>query len=79
MRIGKFEFGIAPLSMMAVFIVLSIFAVLSAINQARPEWPMPLSSLIIINEAMALLVTLVYGITLHLVMSLLSWIKKREA
>ena len=64
-RIGKYELGFAPLSMAAVFVVLSIFAVLAALRQARPEWPMPLSSLLIINESLALLATLIYGILLH--------------
>ena len=76
-RIGKFELGFAPLSMMAVFIILSVVAVLSAVRQARPEWPMPLSSLIIINEIMALIATLVYGILLHLTIALTGWIKAR--
>lgn len=78
MRIGKFEFGFAPFSMMVLFIVLSIFAILAAVRQARPEWPMPLSSLIIINESLALLATLVYGIILHLVMSLIGWYGSRR-
>ncbi|MDE6549481.1 MAG: hypothetical protein K2L22_10845 [Muribaculaceae bacterium] len=73
MRIGKLKIGLAPLSMVVLFIVLSIFAILAAVRQARPEWPMPLSSLIIINESMALLATLVYGIILHLIMAFLGW------
>ena len=76
-RIGRFELGFAPLSMAVVFIVLSVFAVLSATRQARPEWPMPLSSLIIINESMALIATLVYGILLHLAIVLTGWIRAR--
>ena len=77
-RIGRHEFGLAPLSMAIVFVVLSIFAVLSAFGQARPEWPMPLSSLLIINEGMALLATLIYGILLHLVTAFISWKRTRE-
>lgn len=73
MRIGKFEFGFAPLSMIVLFVILSVFAVLAAVRQARPEWPVPLSSLIIINESLALLATLVYGIILHLIMALIGW------
>ena len=77
MRIGKFELGFAPLSMAIVFIVLSVFAVLSAVRQARPEWPMPLSSLIIINESLALLGTLIYGILLHMTVALTKWLRTR--
>ncbi len=76
-RIGKYEFGFAPCSMALLFVVLSVVAVLSAINQARPEFPMPLTSLIIINECFALLGTLVYGILLHLTISLIAYIRRR--
>lgn len=78
MKIGKYEFGLAPVSMIIIFIVLSVIAVLSAFNQATPEWPMPLSSLLIINESMALLATLVYGIILHLISAIISWIRARK-
>ncbi|MDE5997903.1 MAG: hypothetical protein K2G77_06815 [Muribaculaceae bacterium] len=77
-RIGRFELGIPPLSMIAVFVVLSIIAIWFAVSQARPEWPMPLSGLIIINESVALLATLVYGILLHVIKTLRSWIKSRK-
>lgn len=77
-RIGKFEMGFAPLSMAIMFLFLSIFAILSALSQAKPESPMPLSSLIIINETMALLATLVYGIFVHLIMSFVQWNKRRK-
>ena len=75
-RIGRFEFGFAPLSMVILFIVLSIFAILSALSQARPEWSMPVSGLIIINESVALVATLAFGILLHLIMTFMSWIKQ---
>lgn len=65
-QIGKYRFGFLPVSMMVVFILLSICAILAAIRQARPEWPMPLWNIILINEGMALLGTLVYGIIVHL-------------
>lgn len=77
-RIGKYEFGFAPFSMAVLFVVLSIVAVLSAIYQARPEFPMPLTSLIIINECFALMATLVYGILLHLTISFITYIKRRK-
>ncbi len=73
--IGKYKFGYASLSMMIVFVVLSISAVLSAFNQVKTEYPMPLSSIIFINESMALLATLVYGIILHLALSLIKRFK----
>lgn len=78
MKIGKYEFGFAPVSMTIIFIVLSVIAVLSAFYQVRPEWPMPLSSLLIINESMALLATLVYGIILHFISAIISWIRARK-
>lgn len=74
--LGKYKFGYAPLSMMIVFVVLSITAILSALNQAKPEYPMPLSGIIVINEGLALLATLVYGIILHLALSLIRRFKK---
>lgn len=64
-QIGKYRFGFAPVSMVIVFIVLSAGAVIAAVRQARPEWPMPLSQLILINETLALIVTLIYGILTH--------------
>lgn len=64
-RIGKYRFGFAPISMIVVFVILSVCAIISAVRQARPEWPMPLWQIILINEVLALLVTLVYGILAH--------------
>lgn len=75
-RIGRYEFGIAPLSMVVVFIVLSVSAVAAAFDQARPEYPVSLSGLVVINEGMALLATLVYGISVHFVMALIERLKK---
>ncbi len=77
MRIGKYEFGLAPLSMAMVFIILTFCAIFSALHQARPEYPMPLSGLIIINEGLALIATLVYGIFLHLIILCIKWYKSR--
>lgn len=71
-QIGRYRLGFAPLSMIVVFIVLSVCAVIAAFQQARPEWPMPLSYLIIINEGMALLATLVYGIFVHFAISIIN-------
>lgn len=75
-QIGRYKLGIAQLSMIVVFIVLSVLAVVAAFQQARPEWPMPLSCLIIINEGMALLATLVYGIFLHFAISIIDRLKQ---
>lgn len=75
-QIGRYKLGFAPLSMIVVFVILSVCAVTAAFQQARPEWPMPLSSLIIINEGMALLATLVYGIFLHFAIAIIN--KPRE-
>lgn len=76
-QIGKYKFGFAALSMIVVFIVLSVCAVVAAFQQARPEWSMPLSHIIIINEGMALLATLVYGIFAHFALTIINRIRKR--
>ncbi len=75
-QIGRYKLGFAPLSMIVVFIVLSGCAIFTAFQQARPEWPMPLSHIIIINEGMALLATLVYGIFVHFAIAVISRLRK---
>lgn len=75
-QIGRYKFGVGPVSMIIVFIVLSVCAVVAAFHQAKPEYPMPLSGLIIINEGMALLATLVYGIFVHFAVALINRLKK---
>ncbi|MEZ3551810.1 hypothetical protein [uncultured Duncaniella sp.] len=75
-QIGRYKMGFAPFSMIVVFIVLSVCAVVAAFHQARPEFPMPLSKIILINEGMALLATLVYGILAHFAIVLIDRIKK---
>lgn len=75
-QIGRYRLGFAPLSMIVVFIVLSVCAVIAAFLQARPEWPMPLSNLIIINEGMALLATIVYGIFVHFISAIINKLRK---
>lgn len=49
-QIGKCKLGFAPLSIIVVFIVLSVCAIVAAFQQARPEWSMLLSHIILINE-----------------------------
>lgn len=61
--------------MVIVFIVLSAGAVIAAVRQARPELPMPLAQLILVNEMLALIVTLIYGILTHLVFTLIDRIR----
>ncbi|MDE5629494.1 MAG: hypothetical protein K2I69_08035 [Muribaculaceae bacterium] len=75
-QIGKYRFGFAPLSMIVVFIVLSVCAIVAAFQQAQPECPVPLSHIIIINEGMALLATLAYGIFAHFTIEIISKLKK---
>ena len=75
-QIGRYKMGFAPFSMIVMFIVLSVCAVVAAFHQARPEFPMPLSKIILINEGMALLATLVYGILAHFAIVLIDRIKK---
>lgn len=74
-QIGRYKFGIAPVSMIVVFIVLSICAIVAAFDQARPEYTMSIGDLILINEGMALLATLVYGIITHFVIVILNKIR----
>lgn len=75
-QVGRYRLGFAPLSMIVVFIVLSVCAIVAAFHQARPEWPMSLSYTIIINEGMALLATLVYGIFAHFAIAIINKIRK---
>ena len=75
-QIGRYKLGVAPVSIIIVFIVLSMCAVITAFHQAKPEYPMPLSGLIMINEGMALLATLVYGIFVHFAIALIHRLKK---
>lgn len=70
-RIGRYEFGLAPVSMVVVFIVLSTCALITAFHQSRPDWTIPLSHRILINESIALLATLVYGIFIHFIIALI--------
>lgn len=76
LQIGKYKIGFAPASMIIVLIVLSACAVIAAFHQAKPEYPMPLSRLIVINEGMALLATLVYGIFVHFAIAIINRLKK---
>lgn len=75
-RIGRYRFGLAAASMIVVFVVLSVCAVVAALHQARPEYPMPLSGLILINEGMALLATMVYGIVVHFLIAIIDKFRK---
>lgn len=75
-QIGRYRSGFAPLSMIVVFIVLSICAIATAFDQSRPEYPMPLSHTIIVYEGMAIAATLVYGIFAHFVTVLINRLKQ---
>lgn len=75
-QVGRYRLGLAPLSMIVVFIVLSVCAIVAAFHQVRAEWPMPLSNIIIINEGMALLTTLVYGIFAHFAIAIINKLRK---
>ncbi len=74
-QIGRYKLGFAPLSMIVVFIVLSVCAVVAAFHQARPEYSVSMSGLILVNEGLALLVTLVYGIFVHFALAIINRIK----
>ena len=76
LQIGKYKIGFVPLSMVVVFIVLSLCVIFVSFHQYRQEWSMPLSLIIIINEGLALMITLVYGILGHFVISIINYFKK---
>jgi hypothetical protein len=75
-QIGRYKFGFVPLSMIAVFIVLTACAVVASITQDNPYSPLPLSARILINDGMALLATLVYGIFAHFAIVIITQLKK---
>lgn len=77
LRVGRYRLGFAPVSMIVLFIVLSVSAVIISIRQSDPEWSMPLGYLLVINEGFALLATLVYGILVHLFQVICGKLKKR--
>lgn len=72
LRIGRFRLGFAPLSMISVFIILTVIAIISAFRQVSPECPMPLSGYIFVNESLALAGTLVCGVALHFIQVIIS-------
>lgn len=77
-RIGRYCFGVAQFSMILVFIVLSVIAVAVSLNQVSPAYPMPLSQLLLVNEGIALLATLVYGVCAHFVDAFIKWRRKQK-
>ena len=70
-RDTRFHISRAAASIVIVFLILSVIAISSALLQDRPEWAMPLWGVLIINESLALAGTLVYGIILHVVPTLI--------
>lgn len=76
-QIGKYKLGFAPVSMIAVFIVLSVCAIVAAFRQDSPYCSMPLWGFIVINESMALAATLVYGIFAHFAIVIINKLKNR--
>lgn len=75
-RIGQLKFGIAALSTLILLVVLSVCAIFVSFSQARPESPMPLGQLLMINEGFALLVTLLYGIFIHVTLYIINRFRK---
>lgn len=64
-------------SMLAIFIILTIIAVITSIRQAAPEEPVPLQYLLVINISKALVATLVYGILAHFTIALRTRLRKK--
>lgn len=77
-RIGKYKIGALPLSVVVVLILLSAWAVIAAFVQARPEWPLPVSEIILINECMAMVATLIYGILAHFAIALIRYFRSKN-
>ena len=75
-RVGKYSLGFPQASMIAVFIALSVCAVVASLQQSRPEWPMPFWQILLVNEGMALLATLIYGIFAHFITAIISHRRK---
>lgn len=75
-QIGQYKFGFAPLSMIAVFIVLTACAVVASVTRDNLYSPLPLSVRMLINEGMALMATLVYGIFAHFAIIIINRLKK---
>ena len=77
-KVGRYRFGIAPVSMIFVFIVLSVGAIVGAVRQYRPECSMPLSTLIIIKASGALMLTLLYGIIVHFALAIINKFRNKN-
>lgn len=75
-QIGQYKFGFAPLSMIAVLIVLTACAVVASVTRDNLYSPLPLSVRMLINEGMALMATLVYGIFAHFAIIIINRLKK---
>lgn len=76
-QIGKYRLSIGTASIIMVFIVLSVCAVIAAIRHAEPENSLPLYWQMI-NETIALLIILIYGITLHITASIINRLNNRN-
>ena len=78
-QIGRFRFGFAVFSTIIVFVVLSVCTIVAAVHQARPEFPAPLYQIVLINEGMALIGTLIYGIFAHFTLAIINQFKAKES
>lgn len=64
-------------SVLAIFIILTILAVITSIRQTAPEEPVPLQYLLVINISKALVATLIYGILAHFAIAIHSRLRKK--
>lgn len=76
--IGRYRIGAIAFSAFILFIVLTICAVFSAIDEYSDMSPAPLWFYITANETMALAVTLAYGISAHFVMAAIDYFRKKR-
>lgn len=77
-QIGKYKLGFAAFSTLIIFIVLSLCAIVAAFHKAAPDYALPLRDIILINEGMALLATLIYGIFAHFAIVIIDKIRRNR-
>lgn len=76
-QIGRYKMGFAFFSTIIVFVALSVCAILAAHQSVRPEWPMPLSCAVAVNEGLAVAVTLVYAVFVYTVSIIINKFRRR--
>lgn len=76
-QIGQYKFGFVFFSTIVVFITLSVCAILAAHQSVRPEWPMPLSGVVAVNECLAIAAALVYAVFAYMISIIINKLRQR--